>query len=82
MDSGGIKRPPSATRDGVGTTALRLTPWGLRHLWMALWDDWGFRPLRRAGISPRARGNRGRCPLDPCNFLKKVDKNFVLGCYR
>ena len=35
-----------------------------------------FRWLRPAGISPVATGDRGRCPLDPCNFLKKVDKNF------
>ncbi len=73
-------------------------------------DDWGFRPLRRAGvspvatggfslaaasgyfapcagrvfrwlrpagISPAAAGDRGRCPLDPCNFFeKKLIKNF------
>ena len=32
-----------------------------------------FRPLRRAGISRRARRDRGRCPLDPCNFLKKIE---------
>ena len=42
------RRPPPA--DGVGTAALGLTPRGLRHLRMALWDDWGFRPLRRAGF--------------------------------
>ena len=81
MDSGGIKRPPSATRDGVGTTALRLTTWGLRHLWMALWDDWGFRPLRRAGISLAAAsgyfapcaGQPGALPPGPYVFLKKIE---------
>ena len=35
---------------------------GLRHLRMALWDAGGFRPLRRAGASRRARrGYFARC---------------------
>ena len=46
---------------------------GLRHLRMALRDAGVFRPLRRAGISPVATGDRGRCPLDPCDFLKKIE---------
>ena len=72
--SGGApKRPPSTTRDGVGTAALRHTPRGLRHLRMALWDDGGFRAVRGAGVSPAAAGDRGRCPLDPCDFLKKIE---------
>ena len=67
------KRPPSTTRYGVGTAALRLTPWGLRHLRMALWDDGGFRAVRGAGVSLAAASDRGRCPLDPCDFLKKIE---------
>ena len=67
------KRPPSTTRNGVGTAALRLTPWGLRHLRMALWDDGGFRAVRGAGVSLAAASDRGRCPLDPCDFLKKIE---------
>ena len=59
------KRPPSATRDGVGTAALRLTPWGLRPLRRTLWDDGVFRAVRGAGVSPAAAGDRGRCPLAP-----------------
>ena len=46
---------------------------GLRHLRMALWDDREFRAVRGAGISPAAAGDRGRCPLDPCDFLKKIE---------
>ncbi len=71
---GGVqKRPPSTIRDGVGTAVLRHTPRGLRHLRMALWDAGVFRWLRPAGISPAAAGDRGRCPLDPCDFLKKIE---------
>ena len=25
------------------------------------------------GISPSAEGDQGRCPLDPCDFLKKIE---------
>ena len=39
-------------------------------------DDWGFRAVRGAGVSPTAAGDRGRCPLDPCDFLKKSSKTF------
>ena len=54
------RRPPPA--DGVGTAALRHTPRGLRHLRMALWNAGVFRPLRRAGVSRRARrGSFARC---------------------
>ena len=69
------RKPPSATRIGVGTVALAIGR-GLRALRGALGTIDVFRPLRRAGISRLARRDRGRCPLDPCNFLKKVDKNF------
>ena len=31
-----------------------------------------FRAVRGAGISPAAAGDRGRCLLDPCDFLKKI----------
>ena len=73
------KRPPSATRDGVGTTALGLTPRGLRHLRMALWDDGGFRPVRGAGVSPAAAGGNfapcearpGALPPGPLQFFEK-----------
>ena len=69
-------------------------PRGFRPLRRTVWDDWGvravrgagvslaaasgsfarcdgreFRPLWRAGISPRARGDRGRCPLDPAIWV-------------
>ena len=44
-----------------GDGGLRLRR-ELRHLRMALWNDRGFRPLRRAGISRRARrGSFARC---------------------
>ena len=54
---------------------------GFRHLRMAVGTMGNFagcgqrvfRPLRRAGISRLARRDRGRCPLDPCNFLKKIE---------
>ena len=29
--------------------------------------------MRGVGISPVATGDRGRCPLDPCDFLKKIE---------
>ena len=32
-----------------------------------------FRWLRPAGISRSAERDRGRCPLDPCDFLKKIE---------
>ena len=38
---------------------------GLRHLRMALWDDWVFRPLRRAGISRLARRDQRLCLWTP-----------------
>ena len=39
---------------------------GLRHLRMALWDAGGFRPLRRTGVSRRARrGYFARCDGRP-----------------
>ena len=46
---GSTRRPLSATRHGVGTAALRLTPWGLRHLRMALWDAGGVSPAAAGG---------------------------------
>ena len=36
-------------------------------------DDRGFRAVRGAGISPATAGDRGRRPLDPCDFLKKIE---------
>ncbi len=55
------RRPPSTTRDGVGTAALRLTPWGLRHLRMALWTIGDFAPC--AVSKGSAFGNRDLgCP--------------------
>ena len=71
------RRPPP--RDGVGTAALRLTPWRLRHLRMALWDDWGVRAVRGAGISPAAAGGSfapcagrpGALPPGPLRFFEK-----------
>ena len=71
---GDAKRPPSATRFGVGTTALVLTPQDLRHLRMALWTTENFapcaarvfRPLRRAGVSlAAASGYFARCDGRP-----------------
>ena len=47
-----------------GDGGLTALPWGLRHLRMALQDDWGFRPLRRA-TKGSAFGNR--------DFLKKIE---------
>ena len=71
-----------------GDGGLRLCR-GLRHLRMALWTNGDFarcggrdfapcaarvfRWLRPAGVSPAAAGDRGRCPLDPCDFLKKIE---------
>ncbi|MGO5115724.1 hypothetical protein ACTQ33_11970 [Candidatus Avoscillospira sp. LCP25S3_F1] len=42
---------------------------GFRHLRMAVWDAGVFRAVRGAGISLAAASDRGRCPLDPCDFL-------------
>ena len=67
------RRPPPA--DGVGTAALGLTPRGLRHLRMALWDDWGFRPLRRAGVRA-VRGATRDSASGLRDFLKKSSKTF------
>ena len=50
---------------------------GFRHLRMAVWDAKVFRAVRGAGISPVATGDRGHCPMDPCNFLKKLSKTFI-----
>ena len=36
-------------------------------------NDRGVRAVRGAGISPAAAGSRGRCTLDPCDFLKKIE---------
>ena len=37
----------------------------LRHLRMALWNDWGVRPLRRAGVSRLARRDQRLCLWKP-----------------
>ena len=86
---GTARRPPSATRDGVGTAALRLrrgdcaicgwrsgtigdfAPCAARE----------FRPLRRAGISPRARGDQRLCLWKPRAFEKARPKLLSLGAY-
>ena len=78
---GGVhKRPPSTTRDGVGTAAFgfagdcAICGWRFGTL-----GDFApcaarvFRWLRPAGISPATAGDRGLCPLDPCDFLKKIE---------
>ena len=77
-------------------------PLGFRPLRRTVWDDWGvravrgagvslaaasgsfarcdgrvFRPLRRAGISPRARGDRGFAPGPQNFFEKKFSKSFL-----
>ena len=64
------RRPPPA--DGVGTAALGPTTRGLRHLRMALWDDRGFRPLRRAGFRAVRGANRGSAS-GLRDFLKKIE---------
>ena len=68
------RKPPSATRIGVGTVALAIGR-GLRALRGALGTIEGFRPLRRAGLSRLARRDPGRGPRVPGHFLKKVVKN-------
>ena len=73
------RRPPP--REGVGTAALRLRRGdcaicGWRFGTIGEFAPCAarvFRPLQRAGISRLARRDRGRCPLDPCNFLKKIE---------
>ena len=81
IDRRDARRPPSATPDGVGTAALRLRRgdcaicgWRFGTIGeFAPCAAWVFRPLRPAGISRLARRDRGRCPLDPCDFLKKIE---------
>ena len=59
-----------------GDGGLAALPRGLRQLRMALWDAWGFRPLRRVGVSlAAASGSFARCdgrpealPLDSAIF--------------
>ena len=44
---------------------------GLRHLRMALWDDWG--------VSPAAAGDQRRCPLDPAIWAARRPLARVVG---
>ena len=70
---GGGGRPPRGTRKatppppaGGGGTALPLALPGVAPSADGAMDDWGFRPLRRAGISRRARrGSFARCDGRP-----------------
>ena len=77
--------PPGPHPGAAGAMAAVTSRRGLRRLRTALWTLGGFarcggrefRPVRGAGISRLARRDRGRCPLDPCNFFeKKLIKNF------
>ena len=70
-DTKGRRPPPVMGGDG----GLRLCR-ELRHLRMALWDDWGVRAVRGAGVSlAAASGYFARCdgrpealPLDSAIF--------------
>ena len=61
------RKPPSATRIGVGTVALAIGR-GLRALRGALGTIEVFRPLRRAGISRLARRDQKLCLWTPRFF--------------
>ena len=83
----GPRRPPPQGRRW-GPWGRHGRPRGLRPLRRAL-GTMGcfapcaarvFRPLRRAGVSLAAASDRGRCPLDPCDFLKKSSKTFYFWC--
>ena len=55
-----------------GDGGLAALPRGLRHLRMALWDDWG--------ISPAAACDRGFAPGPQNFFEKKFSKSFYRFC--
>ena len=38
---------------------------GIAPVATGAWECWG--------VSPAAAGEQGRCPLDPCDFLKKIE---------
>ena len=68
------------TADAVGIAPSAdgaLGRWGIsrraRRGYFARCGGRVFRWLRPAGVSPVATGDRGRCPLDPCDFLKKIE---------
>ena len=73
------RRPPSTTRDGVGTAAFSFAGdcaiCGWRFGTMGEFAPCAarvFRWLRPAGISPAAAGDRGFAP-GPHDFLKKIE---------
>ena len=55
---------------------------GLRHLRMALWDAWGFRAVRGAGISLAAASDQRLCLWKPRFFEKNRVKLFNFGLLR
>ena len=55
--------------DAAGVTYRQLVP-SIDSITL----DFGWK--RNEGGSPLRRANRGRCPLDPCDFLKKIGQNF------
>ena len=70
---GGVqKRPPSTTRDGVGTAALRHMPRGLRHLRMALGTMGDFAPCAAREFRPLRRATKGSA-FGNRDFLKKIE---------
>ncbi len=76
---GSTRRPLSATRHGVGTAALRLTPWGLRHLRMALWDAGGVSRRARRGYFARCDGRPKALPLDSAIWAVRCPLARVVG---
>ena len=50
---------------GGGADGLRAYALGIAPVATGAWERWG--------ISPAAAGDRGRRPLDPCDFLKKIE---------
>ena len=61
---GCTKRPPSTTCDGVGTAALRLMPYGLRHLRMALLDARDVSPAAAGGYFALCEARPNALPLE------------------
>ena len=64
------RKPPSATRFGVGTVALAVGR-GLRHLRMALGTTGDFAPCAARVFRPLQRARPGALPPGPLQLFEK-----------
>ena len=77
MEKAAVRHPRWGGDNGFTANAVGIAPSADGAL--ELFGDFArcggrvFRAVRGAGISPAAAGDRGRCPLDPCDFLKKIE---------